>query len=380
MLFDDNYLPDPYGRYAQWRDKEPIWWDEGNSAWVLSRFEDVRAAFKDAETFSSKAMAEGPKSAIALPLLTDDPPRHTKLRALVNRAFTTRALKDMEAGVESLARQMVNDLDASAEIDISKQLTIPLPIAIIARLMGIPQERAEDFKRWSDAVTMTADMTEEDRMNDIMELFAFFQAMIPERRAEPGEDLVSRLVTAEVDGDYLSDEDIIGFSILLLIAGNETTTNLLSNLLYHMADHPDDWAALRADRSLIDGAIEEILRYDAPVQYVDRKATRDVEIHGQPIKAGDRVTLLMGSANRDEREYENADVFRMDRERSSHHTFGHGIHFCIGAPLGRMEARFALEALLDRFPAVRHAGRENVRTHSHMLRGFHHLWLELESV
>ena len=158
MLFDDNYLPDPYGRYAQWRDKEPIWWDEGNSAWVLSRFEDVRAAFKDAETFSSKAMAEGPKSAIALPLLTDDPPRHTKLRALVNRAFTTRALKDMEAGVESLARQMVNDLDASAEIDISKQLTIPLPIAIIARLMGIPQERAEDFKRWSDAVTMTADM------------------------------------------------------------------------------------------------------------------------------------------------------------------------------------------------------------------------------
>ena len=376
MLFDDAHLEDPYPRYARWRDSEPVWFDEENNAWVLSRFEDIRQVFKDPETFSSNADAPG--STLMLPLLMDDPPRHTKLRALVNRAFTSRALKDMEEGVAALAQAMVTGLDASRPIDIAEALTIPLPIRVIADLMGIPAERAADFKRWSDAVTLTTDMSEEDRMKDIMELFGFFQAMIPERRAAPGEDLVSRLVTAEVDGDVLSDEDIVGFSILLLIAGNETTTNLLSNLLHYLSTHPDDWERLRADRSLIDAAIEEILRFDAPVQYVDRKATRDVEFHGQVIKAGERVSVLMGSANRDENEYEHPDEFRLDRGRSHHHTFGHGIHFCIGAPLGRMEARYAMEALLERFASLRPAEVGNERTHSHMLRGFHHLWLQFD--
>ncbi len=376
MLFDDAHLEDPYPRYARWRDSEPVWFDEENNAWVLSRFEDIRQVFKDPETFSSNADAPG--STLMLPLLMDDPPRHTKLRALVNRAFTSRALKDMEEGVAALAQAMVTGLDASRPIDIAEALTIPLPIRVIADLMGIPAERAADFKRWSDAVTLTTDMSEKDRMKDIMELFGFFQAMIPERRAAPGEDLVSRLVTAEVDGDVLSDEDIVGFAILLLIAGNETTTNLLSNLLHYLSTHPDDWERLRADRSLIDAAIEEILRFDAPVQYVDRKATRDVEFHGQVIKAGERVSVLMGSANRDENEYEHPDEFRLDRGRSHHHTFGHGIHFCIGAPLGRMEARYAMEALLERFASLRPAEVGNERTHSHMLRGFHHLWLQFD--
>lgn len=376
MLFDDAHLEDPYPRYAQWRASEPVWFDAENNAWVLSRFEDIRRVFKDPETFSSNADAPG--STLMLPLLMDDPPRHTKLRALVNRAFTTRALKDMEQGVAALARDMVAQLDASAPVDIAAALTIPLPIRVIADLMGIPAERAAEFKRWSDAVTLTTDMSEEARMKDIMELFAFFQAMIPERRAAPGEDLVSRLVTAEVDGDVLSDEDIVGFAILLLIAGNETTTNLLSNLLHYLSSHPQDWERLRADHALIDAAIEEILRFDAPVQYVDRKATRDVEFHGQVIKAGERVSLLMGSANRDENKYEHPDQFRLDRGRSHHHTFGHGIHFCIGAPLGRMEARFAMEALLQRFSSLRPAQVGNERTQSHMLRGFHHLWLEFD--
>ncbi len=376
MLFDDAHLEDPYPRYARWRASEPVWWDEENKAWVLSRFDDIRQVFKDPERFSSNADAPG--STLMLPLLMDDPPRHTKLRALVNRAFTTRALKDMEAGVQALAHDMVARLDASAPIDIAEALTIPLPIRVIADLMGIPSERAAEFKRWSDAVTLTTDMSEEARMKDIMELFAFFQAMIPERRTNPGEDLVSRLVTAEVDGDVLSDEDIVGFSILLLIAGNETTTNLLSNLLHYLSTHPDEWEQLRADRSLIDGAIEEILRFDAPVQFVDRKTTCDVEFHGQAIAAGERVTLVMGSANRDEQQYEDPDSFRLDRGRSHHHTFGHGIHFCIGAPLGRMEARYAMEALLERFDTLRPAEVGNERTHSHMLRGFHHLWLEFE--
>lgn len=378
MLFDDDFLEDPYPRYTRWRETAPVWWDESNCAWVLSRYDDVRSVFKDSETYSSSAMGEGPGNTMALPLLTDDPPRHTKLRALVSRAFTSRALKEMESSISALAGTVVGRLDPAAPVDIAAELTIPLPISVIADLMGIPAERAPEFKRWSDAVTMTREMSDEHRMAEIAALVEFFQGLIPERRQAAGGDLVSRLVTAEVDGDVLTDEDIVGFCILLLIAGNETTTNLLSNLLNHLAGQPQDWARLRADRSLVDTAIEEILRYDAPVQYVDRKLTRDVEFYGQPISAGERVTLLMGSANRDERVYPQADSFRLDRDRAKHLSFGHGIHFCLGAPLGRMEARYTINALLDRFAAVSQSERSNERTHSHMLRGFHHLWLEFQ--
>jgi hypothetical protein len=378
VLFDDDFLEDPYPRYTRWRETAPVWWDESNCAWVLSRYDDVRSVFKDSETYSSSAMGEGPGNTMALPLLTDDPPRHTKLRALVSRAFTSRALKEMESSISALAGTVVGRLDPAAPVDIAAELTIPLPISVIADLMGIPAERAPEFKRWSDAVTMTREMSDEHRMAEIAALVEFFQGLIPERRQAAGGDLVSRLVTAEVDGDVLTDEDIVGFCILLLIAGNETTTNLLSNLLNHLAGQPQDWARLRADRSLVDTAIEEILRYDAPVQYVDRKLTRDVEFYGQPISAGERVTLLMGSANRDERVYPQADSFRLDRDRAKHLSFGHGIHFCLGAPLGRMEARYTINALLDRFAAVSQSERSNERTHSHMLRGFHHLWLEFQ--
>ena len=174
------------------------------------------------------------------------------------------------------------------------------------------------------------------------------------------------------------DQDIAGFCMLLLIAGNETTTNLLSNLLHHAASNPGLWQELREDRDKVDAAIEEILRFDAPVQFVWRTVTTPTELSGQALAEGDVVVALMGSANRDPAVYPEPDQFRLDREQNSHHTFGHGIHFCIGAPLARLEARKALNALLDRFSNVRHAEVDNERTHSHMLRGFHHLWMEFD--
>jgi cytochrome P450 len=326
-------------------------------------------------------MAEGPDTAIALPLLTDDPPRHTQLRAIVNKAFTTRALRDMERDVAAMVDEMLDALDPSQSIDIATDFTIPLPVAVIARLMGIPFERKDDFKRWSDALTGTSEAASmEERMPDIMEMAAYFQSLIPERRENPGDDLISKVVHAEVDGQSLSDMDIVGFNILLLIAGNETTTNLLCNLLHYLAEHPETWEELRCDPSLADAAIEEILRYDSPVHWVSRKATVDTTIHGQPIRSGETVYAVLGSANRDAGHYPNADIFRLDRQKSAdHHSFGHGIHFCIGAPLGRLEARYGLQGLLRRFKSVRHTdGADNERTHSNMLRGFHHLWLDFE--
>ncbi len=373
-------LTDPYPHYKQWREEQPIWWAEDVQGWVISRYDDVRAVLKDAALFSSNSMGEMDQQAMALPLLTDDPPRHTQLRAIVNKAFTSRTLKQMEVEVKDLVDELLDGLQGKTLIDISEEFTIPLPIYIIARLMGIPEERKDDFKRWSDALTGTSEATNlEDRLPDIMEMAGYFQSLIPERRANPGDDLISKVVQAEVDGEGISDQDIVGFNILLLIAGNETTTNLLSNLLNYLANDPAMWNELRDNPDKIEAAVEETLRFDGPVHWVNRKATADTEMHGQTIKAGETVYAIMGSANRDALHYEAPDEFRLDRGRSDHHTFGHGIHFCIGAPLGRMEAQYALEGLFRRFKSVKHpTSGNNERTHSTMLRGFHHLWLEFE--
>ena len=377
-LFDDDYLDDPYGRYAQWRDHSPIWYDEIFDSWILTRHEDVRQVFMDPETFSQLGALEGPVPVPFLALLHDDPPRHTKLRALVSRAFTTRALQHMEGRVADLAQQLVDELPETGPVDVAQSVTIPLPVIVIADLMGIPAERAVDFKRWSDALTATAAMDEETRMLEIMAMAEFFQSLLPGRRESPGEDLISQLVLAKVDGESLSDEDLTSFCMLLLIAGNETTTNLISNFLHHCVGQPQIWQTLRDNPDLVETAVEEALRFDAPVQHVVRKALRDVEFHGQLIKAGQRVTILMGAANRDPDLYESPDEFRFDRGRNQHFSFGRGIHFCIGAPLGRLEAKYLVEALLRRFSGLRQGGKPNQRTESHMLRGFHHLWLEFD--
>ena len=372
---------DPYPDYRSWHSELPVWWAEDVKGWVVSRYDDVRWVLKDAETFSSQSMGEMQEQAMALPLLTDDPPRHTQLRSIVNKAFTSRAIRDMESDVEELVQELLDTIDDDGPVDISEAFTIPLPVAIIARLMGIPVERKDDFKRWSDALTATGEATDlESRMPDIIEMVSYFQSLIPERRANPGDDLISQVVHAEVDGESLSDEDIVGFNLLLLIAGNETTTNVVGNLLNYCADNPDTWQALRDHPEKIDAAIEEICRYDAPVHWVNRKATRDVEIAGQAIKAGDTVYAVLGAANHDASHYPNADQFSLERDKpQDHHAFGHGIHFCIGAPLGRMEARYAMRGLLARYRSLRHAdSANNERTHSNMLRGFHHLWLEFD--
>ncbi|MBT5006148.1 MAG: cytochrome P450 [Halieaceae bacterium] len=378
---DATLIANPYPNYQRWRDEQPIWWSDGElKGWILSRYDDVRTILKDSKTFSSQSMGEGETQAMRLPLLTDDPPRHTQLRAVVNKAFTSRTLKKMEVEVAELTAELLDEMRGKTSVDISAEFTSPLPVSVIARMMGIPPERKDDFKRWSDALTGTSEATDlAERMPHIMEMAGYFQSLIPQRRENRGEDLISKVVCAQVDDQTLADQDIVGFCMLLLIAGNETTTNLLSNLLNHLADQPHTWSELRDNPDKIEAAIEETLRFDAPVHWVNRKATRDVEFHGQTVKAGEAVYAFMGSANRDPRHYEDADQFSLNRGRGDHHTFGHGIHFCIGAPLARLEARYAMEELLKRYRSISHThDANNERTHSTMLRGFHHLWLDLE--
>ena len=373
-------LIDPYPDYKNWRENNPIWWAEDVNAWVVSTYKDVHLVLKDPKLFSSASMGERDHE-ISLPLLTDDPPRHTKLRAIMNKAFTSRAIKLMENEVRNMSNDLLNKLDISKPVDIAHEFTIPLPISVISQLMGIPFERKDDFKRWSDALTGTGSETEiEKRMPEIINMRNYFLSLIPLRKESPGDDLISKVVNAEVDGETLDDNTIAGFNMLLLIAGNETTTNLLSNMLNHISYNPNIWKELRKNKGLVDAAIEETLRFDSPVHWVSRRATENTELSGQTIKKGENIFAIMGSANRDPSHYENPEEFRLDRKQNKdHHTFGHGIHFCMGAPLARLEGRYALEGLLDRFEEVTPLkDAKNQRTSSSMLRGYHHLWLNLK--
>ncbi|MCZ6890646.1 MAG: cytochrome P450 [Gammaproteobacteria bacterium] len=370
-----DMIEDPYPRYAQWREQMPIWRDEATNGWVLTRHDDVHDVLRKPAIFSSAAMGQG---SAPLPLLTDDPPRHTQLRTLVIKAFTSRMLKSMEASVERIANELLDEFPLNGDLDAVQRFTIPLPVAVIAQMMGIPGERADDFKRWSDALTGTlAGVSMEERQTEIFEMASYFQSLIPDRREHPGEDLVSAVVNAEIDGERLSDQDIVGFNVLLLIAGNETTTNLLGNFLNIVADRPEIWSTLRERPELVEAAIEETLRFDAPVQFLMRKAVEDAEFHGQQVSAGENVIAVMGAANRDPSYYDGPDTFCLDREKNRHHTFGYGIHFCLGAPLARLEAKLGIEALLRRFPTFERGEGPKVRVPSHLLRGFEHLSLAM---
>jgi len=315
---------------------------------------------------------------VPLPTLTDDPPRHTQLRSIVNKAFTTSMLKSIEPDIERIANDLVGALPQRGEVDIVDALTTPLPVTVISRMMGIPEARKADFKRWSDALTGTlAGASPAARQAELMEMAQFFRELIPERKRNPSNDLFSAVANAEVDGVGLSEWEIIGFNILLLIAGNETTTNLLGNLLNVLADRPDLWAQLRRQPELIDAAIEETLRFDSPVQFLMREAKEDVDLHGQRIAARESVIVVMGSANRDASAFDAPDEYLPDRARGRHLSFGYGIHFCIGAPLARIEARVAMRALLARTPRVQRGDGPTRRVGSHLLRGFEVLSLQL---
>ena len=373
-FFDEAQIHDPYPRYEQWRARHPIWRDRDSGRWVVSRHQDVLDILKDHQRFSSAAMGD----AVPLPTLTDDPPRHTQLRSIVNKAFTTAMLKSIEPDIERIANDLVGALPMRGDVDIVEGLTTPLPVTVISRMMGIPEARKADFKRWSDALTGTlAGASPAARQAELTEMAQFFRDLIPERKANPSNDLFSAVANAEVDGVGLSEWEIIGFNTLLLIAGNETTTNLLGNMLNVLADRPDLWEQLRCEPELLDVAIEETLRFDSPVQFLMREAKEDVELHGQRIAARESVIVVMGSANRDASVFDAPDEYLLDRTRGRHLSFGYGIHFCIGAPLARIEARVAMRALLARTRHVERGSGPERRVGSHLLRGFEALSLQL---
>jgi len=283
-----------------------------------------------------------------------DPPRHTELRALVSRAFTPRRMAELEDRVRAVTRDRIDAFAPAGGCDVVHDLAAPVPSTIMSALIGVPPEHTEQFRAWTEAfleVTGPGDIAE--RANGI---YGLFGELLAERRRAPADDLMTALLEAEVDGQRLGETDLLGFCFLLLIAGNDTTTTLIGNGVELLGRHPDQRARLVRDPSLIPEAIEEMLRIESPTQALPRTAARDTELHGVPILAGSRVMLLFGAANLDEREFRDPEAFDIGRRPPRHLAFGHGIHYCLGAMLARLESRVVFEELLARAGSYELAG------------------------
>lgn len=349
--YSRSHLGNPHPVYAALREERPVHLNDRPRFWAISRFEDVEAALRQWPVFSSASgITLDGFSGIKPMIILMDPPRQAELRRTLQKAFTAKRIGAQESLIRHTARALLDAISSEDEVDLVSAFTGPFPIMVIAEMLGVDPCDRELFRQWSNGIMATAAGEYESLVRNYEHIFDYFRGVIAARRTSPRDDLVSALVRAEVDGHKLSDDDILGFCSLLLIAGNETTTNLLGNAAIVLAAHPDARAEIVADMSLLPNAIEEVLRFEGPVPTLTRTTTIDVELRGHTISAGEKVMLLLAAANRDPRIFDNADRFDIHRVARKHIAFGSGIHFCMGANLARLEAWVAFEELLCRFP------------------------------
>jgi len=348
---------DPYPTYARLRSQAPLYRNDEHGFWALSRHADVVEAFRDSATFSSAEgvsldpAASGPHAHRTMSFLAMDPPRHGRMRALVSRAFTPRRVLDLEPRIRAIATEHVNEAVDRGSFDLISVVAGRLPMDVISELVGVPEADRAELRRLSDLLVHREEGVMDvppSGMEAALHLAGYYAEMIEARRRQRTNDLTSALIDAEIDGDRLGDADIVSFLFLMVVAGNETTTKLLGNAWYWAWRYPDERVKPFADRARIPTWIEETLRFDTSSQMLARVTTADVERHGTTIRAGDRVLLLVGSANRDEAVFAEPDRYDLDRDTSGLVSFGFGRHFCLGASLARLEARICLEELVGR--------------------------------
>jgi cytochrome P450 len=341
-----EFQDDIWDVYRTLRDEHPVYHDERmGGQYVLSRFDDVWRAVHDWETFSS-VVSEADN---LLPqMIYVDPPRHTALRALVSRAFTPRRVAEVEDRVRPVARELLDGIAARGACEAQHEFAAILPSVVIAQMIGVPDEHVPKFREWTESFL---EITEAgDFAQAASNIYGLFAELLAARRAEPREDMMTALIGAEVDGERLTDEELLGFCLLLVLAGNDTTSSLIGSGIVLLSRHPDQRALLVRDPSLWPNAIEEMNRLESPTQVLPRTATKDVEFHGVTIPAGSRVMLVWGAANHDDREFANPEQLDVTRTVTRHLAFGHGAHYCLGASLARLEARVAFEEWHARFP------------------------------
>ncbi len=371
--FDVAVAADPYPVYRWLRDEAPVHLTEVTGSYVLSRYEDVLWALSDTDMFSSDAMRgvlmgqptgvgeeRLPREGSTGNLVAIDPPGHSELRRIVNRGFTPRRISGWRPRIGELVAELRAGEDGE-RLDVVDRLAVPLPVRVIAELLGADAERSADFPRWADATTRAMSGSGRGGLDDealaaVLAMAEHLGGQIDERQRDPRDDLISTLVRAQ-DDDVLSREEAVGFAALLLFAGTETTTNLIGNTCWALLSTPQERQALVADPERLPAVLDETLRWESPVQYVFRRATRPFERHGVEVPVDATVTLVLGAANRDPRHFgEDADRFRPGREVGGHLGFGFGVHHCLGASLARHEASAAIEALLPWLAGDQDAG------------------------
>lgn len=392
-------LANPFATYRRLRDEAPVHWAPEARVFCVSRYEDVSYVLTNPNLFSSTGfldvmiadrwknlgwrelfeMARLMVRARMNPLdfksgldslILVDPPRHGELRGIVNRGFTPRRISIWEERARQLANDCLEPLRRGESFDIVEQLSIPLPVTVIAEMLGVEPERQHDFKRWSDELVSGASGsgTLAEFLKAMGELHAYLRPIIAERRRHPADDMISVLVDPGND-QTLDTPGMVQFVILLLVAGNETTTNLVGNAVAALLRNPDQLALVRDDLSLVPAVVEETFRYESPLQMVFRRVMADTEIAGTKLKKGSSVCALLGSANRDERQFPDPDRFDVQRDARRHLALGKGIHFCLGAPLGRLEARVALEELIPLLEGSNAVERDPPMIDSYVVRG-----------
>jgi cytochrome P450 len=390
---DPRVRADPYPYYEVLRREAPVHQIvPGLPFWALSRYDDVAFALHNPQIFSSTAFREiieqspapgelAPNGSalqghrvFATPMLISvDPPDHAPMRRIVNRGFTPRRIREMEPRIREITTAYLDKALGGERMELVADLAIPLPVTVIAELLGIEPGRRDEFKHWSDAIVfgmsgISGEYSAADVRGAADEMADFFDRIADERRRHPQDDLISAIVAAE-GGDGLSSDEVMSFAVLLLIAGNETTTNLIGNAMKALLHHPEQLSRVQADPALIPGMLEETLRYESPIQSLPRLVMTDVEIEGTPIPKDARVLVLMGSANRDASRFPDPDRFDIERGPKDHLAFGHGIHFCLGAALARLEGRVAFEELFSRARDFELLTREILPHDSLLVRG-----------
>ncbi len=389
--FTPEAKADPYPLYRSLRETDPVHHSPLLDLWVLSRHEDVSFVLKDARfsadrrkstnqlVAQARAMQEDGPFAQANTMLSADPPEHTRLRGLVSKAFTPRRIEAMRPRIQEIIDSLLDDVQDRDEFDLIEQISYPLPVIVIAEMLGIPAENRAEFKRWSDDLVATlagpgtAPDAVERAQSSGLEMAEYFRSVIAERRKEPRDDLLSAMIAAEERGEVLSEDELLASCMLLLAAGNETTTNLIGNGMLTLLRNEDQLDKLLDDPSLLDSAIEEMLRYEGPVQATARTADADVEIDGHMIEKGKMLFVLLAAANRDPAAFPDAETFDIARSDNNHVAFGNGLHFCLGAPLARMEAQITFQTLFERRGKPRLVSDEAAWNGNFILRGLNSL-------
>ncbi|HZV53169.1 MAG TPA: cytochrome P450 [Candidatus Dormibacteraeota bacterium] len=371
---------DPYPFYEQLRRSGPVVWAPSLERWLVTGHPEVVEVLRDERFSADRRKWRGFEPVVepgregARSMLVVDPPDHTRLRTLVQKAFTPRVVERLRPRIEALVKEALDEAEARGSMDLVADLAYPLPVTVIAELLGVPVEDRSAFRRWSDALVGALDpVALTDRRSAVLAardaLHAYLERVVAERRAAPRDDLISRLVEAEEQGDRLSGPELLAMGVLLLVAGHETTVNLIGNGINALLAHPDQLARLRDEPELIEPAVEELLRYDSPVQLTGRVALEELELGGRRVEPGQMLMLLLGAANRDPRVFAEPERLDLGRDPNPHLAFGRGIHFCLGAPLARLEGQIAIRELVRRFPTLRLAGTPERRP-TVTLRGF----------